>query len=214
MIEFRFTLITDGSSDQILLPVLRWLLRTWLPDAALQGHWVDFGSLPNRPTTLEGKIVRAIQSYPCEILFIHRDAEREPFQQRVDEIEKAYQRAVAHLSDDVLPRVVCVIPVRMSEAWFLFNEDAIRHASGNPNGKSKLQLPPLKEVEHIPDPKRELYALLEKSSQLTGKRLNRFKPAKQVHRIAENIDDFSPLRALTAFQRLESDVKTLIEAML
>jgi len=42
---FRFTLITDGSSDKILLPVLKWLLKTWLPDVSLQERWVDFGSL-------------------------------------------------------------------------------------------------------------------------------------------------------------------------
>jgi len=55
MTAFRFTLITDGSSDKILLPVLSWLLKTWLPDVSLQERWVDFGSLPNRPITLEGQ---------------------------------------------------------------------------------------------------------------------------------------------------------------
>ncbi len=211
MTAFRFTLITDGSSDKILLPVLKWLLKTWLPDVSLQERWVDFGSLPNRPITLEGKIVRAIQTYPCDILFIHRDAEREPFQQRVQEIEKAYQQAKIYLPNDSLPYHICVIPVRMSEAWFLFNENAIRQASGNPNGKIKLHLPAIKEIEDMPDPKKELYALLEHSSELTGRKLKNFNPAKQIHRMAENIDDFSPLRALSAFQRLEADVRTWVE---
>lgn len=50
-------------------------------------------------------------------------------------------------------RVVPVIPGRMTEAWLRLDEAAIRRVAGNPNGRTKLGLPKLHEVESVADPK-------------------------------------------------------------
>jgi hypothetical protein len=39
--------------------------------------------------------------------------------------------------------VVCVVPVRMMEAWLLIDEMAIRRVAGNPNGRIPIELPVL-----------------------------------------------------------------------
>jgi hypothetical protein len=108
----------------------------------------------------------------------------------------------------VIPR--CVIPVRMTEAWLLFDEAALRKAVDNPAGKNPLNLPRLKTLESLPDPKKILYDLLRAASGLKGRQLQKFKPNKFVHQVAESIEYFSPLRQLSAFQALETEIQSLL----
>ncbi|HYU32100.1 MAG TPA: hypothetical protein VEW48_08045 [Thermoanaerobaculia bacterium] len=114
------------------------------------------------------------------------------------------------MADRAEPPTVCVIPVRMQEAWLLFDEAALRLAADNPHGTMALSLPPLHRLEEIPDPKELLFKMLYSASGLRPGRLNRFHPSVRIHRLAELIEDFSPLRGLTAFQALEADLKALV----
>lgn len=211
MNRLRFTLVAEGSSDRMLLPILHWLLSQHYEDLPLDGEWADLARLPNPPRSLEEKIVRGIQFYPCDLLFIHRDADNKTREERIQEIDQAIERARMTLARSSvnypMPRCVCVIPVRMSEAWLLFDIDAIRYAASNPNGTMDLQLPALQDVERLPNPKELLYLLLSSASGLSGRALKRFKPQVGVHRIAGYIQDFTPLHRLDAFQVLNSDIQ-------
>jgi hypothetical protein len=201
MRELTFTLLSDGSSDRALIRVLLWLLREHLPGVALNAQWADLSHLRNPPKTLAERMIRALQIYPCGVLFIHRDAEREPLDKRVEEIRGAMSNAGIHET-----QTICVIPVRMQEAWLLHEEQAIRNASGNKAGKMPLDLPPVRTVEQIPDPKKTLYGLLKTASGLSGRRLQSFHPQSLAHRVSEFIEDFRPLRQLSAFQALECEI--------
>ena len=108
-----------------------------------------------------------------------------------------------------LPPTVPVVPVRMTEAWLLFDENAIRWAASNPNGSDPLPIP-MREVEDLPDPKDVLHEALRVASGLSGRRRQKFNVRDAVHRVGEYIDDFSPLRRLNAFQRLEEDLATAL----
>ena len=99
----------------------------------------------------------------------------------------------------------------MQEAWLLFNEAAIRHAAGNRSGRQSLHLPPFKQLEKLPDPKGELHKRLKQASGLSGRRLKRFPVRQRARRVPEFMDDFSPLRALSAFAALEEDLQQIIE---
>jgi hypothetical protein len=142
-----------------------------------------------------------LRRYPCEWLFIHRDAEKLSWEARYKEIEDA----LAALPN-ALPPVVCVIPVRMQEAWLLFDERAIRSAAGNPNGSYDLKLPRLRDLEGLPDPKTVLHDALRAASGLNARRREQFKPQQAAIRLADVIKDYVPLRELHAFQRLEADM--------
>ena len=50
-------------------------------------------------------------------------------------------------------RVVCVVPVRMQEAWLLIDEAALRRAAGDPNGTQPLAMPDVQRLEELADPK-------------------------------------------------------------
>lgn len=57
----------------------------------------------------------------------------------------------------------------------------------------------------------EPYRLLYEASGLTGRRLKQFSVNERVHRLAEIINDFAPLRALSAFQALETEIQQVVK---
>jgi len=200
----RFTLLTEGSSDQVLIPVLLWTLREH-SSQLFEPQWAELRTLPFPPRTLSAKVQAAVTLYPCDLLFVHRDADRTDRATRVVEISAA-------LRDLADPPAVCVVPVRMQEAWFLFHEMAIRSAAGNPHGRMPLSLPELASVEEIPDPKRLLHELLKTASGLGAHRRKRFSATHRVHRVAEWIDDYSPLRRLSAFRAFETELQEVLKS--
>jgi hypothetical protein len=209
MRELRYTLVTNGSSDTALLPILTWLLRTHGVSCAIQPEWADLRQLRlSKKRGLADRIDRSLNLYPCDLLFVHRDAEREPREKSVDEINGAIEKVGTPHS---VPPAVCVVPVRMQEAWLLFDEAAIRHAAGNRSGRQPIDLPPVRQLEQLSDPKTRLHDCLKQASDLRGRRLKNFPVHKRARRLAELIDDFSPLRALSAFKTLESDLAEVIE---
>lgn len=205
----RCTLVTDGSSDgKILVPILEWLLRAHCPDTGVNVTPIDPLHCVMVPRSLTKKIEFAVKAYPCDYLFVHRDSEGDSPDHRRQEIKKAVEAADIQQS---VPHV-CVIPIRMTEAWLLFDEAAIRIAAGNPNGGVSLEIPPLSRIEDTPDPKHLLHDLLKTASELTGRRRRSFDARRCALLVADRLGDFSPLRQLSAFQALESDVRRIVRA--
>lgn len=199
MRELRFTLVSDGPTDRALIPILRWLLQDLRGEAPLRhAHSEHFGG------NLASRIHFASIAYPCDILFVHRDAENQDPDTRRDEIERAISTRKSRNMD--VSSHVCVIPIRMTEAWLLFDEPAIRSAAGNPNGAIALDLPRPSEVENLPDPKNTLRELLIQASELKGRRRKKFNAGEAVRRVADFIVSFQPLRNLSAFRSLEVDL--------
>lgn len=201
----RYLLITDGSSDACLLHPIDWLLRAcdW---HECVGEWADLRALPESTRTLGDRLRFALAYYSSDVVFVHRDAEGERPEMRIAEIATAIAQLGGSLTH------VCVVPVRMSEAWLLHDEAAIRRTAGKPNGKQQLDLPGLSRIETLADPKSVLRDALLVASGATGRRrkqkLRDFGIMR--HRVAELIEDYSPLRALSAFGRLEYDLRSIL----
>ena len=191
------------------MPILTWLLQQHLPNLPIQSRWADLRRLPRPPRDLGGKIRESLALFPCDLLFIHRDAENASLGDRLNEIRHAVVDANI---DDVIFNFICVVPVRMTEAWLLFDRDAIRQAAGNPNGTVPLQLPRLSDIESLPDPKRVLHRALRTAKEYGTRRRKRFDVNKAVQRVPKCIEDFSPLRSLSAFIALEEEVKRIVES--
>ena len=203
----RFTLVADGASDRALLPVLRWLLRQHCENLPIQPGFSDLRRLRKPPRRLAERIERSIELYPCDLLFVHRDAETESIDKREEEIRAALEESAR----GKMAPVICVVPVRMQEAWLLIDETALRRAAGNPAGSRPLDMPDVTRLEDLPDPKRTLHDLLRQASELHGRRLTKFNRdlGSHAHQVADRIDDFGPLRELAAFRRLEGHVRDL-----
>jgi hypothetical protein len=198
------TLAGDGATDRALRPVLEWFLGQ-LPLLQRRGFTVQVAA-PG--VNLRNRLLRAVQEYPCDVLFVHRDAEREPREKRVEEIRRAVLAAG-------VPACVPVVPVRMTEAWLLIEEGAIRRAAGNPNGDSSLPLPKVASLETVADPKKLLRDCLVGASEKAGRRLQQFERdlPDRVQRVAELISDYSPLRQLPAFRAFESAAREALEQL-
>ncbi len=209
MKPLRYTLVADGPTDRALIPLLTWLLRRNGIGRPIAPQWADLQRLPRRPRGLSERIWRSVDLYPCDLLFVHRDAERQPVAHRVQEIDRAVRDAGTDAPIS-LPPAVCVVPVRMQEAWLLFDEAALRMAAGNPHGSAALELPRVTSLEDVPYPKEILHHLLREASGLSGRRKKNVPVSAHTYRLAELIDDFSPLRILPAFQLLESDISRVV----
>jgi hypothetical protein len=202
----RFTLLSDGASDQALLPILIWSLRRH-GVTAIEPQWADTRRVPNPPRTPGPRIRLCLSLYPCELLFIHRDAEGAPLTARREEIAQA----CGALIDCAVPPWVAVVPVRMMEAWLLNNENAIREAAGNPRGRRELNLPTGREIEGVADPKALLHRAIVEASGLGHRRRRSLNPRQLVYRVAELIDDFAPLDRLPAFVRFNTELRGIVE---
>ncbi|MSP58846.1 MAG: hypothetical protein EXR72_00625 [Myxococcales bacterium] len=183
--------------------MLRWLCGK-ITLAAIEVRWADLRGVPNPPMGLGERLTLAVELYPCRLLFVHRDAENQEPRLRYEEIWGANGTGCSH---------VCVVPVRMQGAWLLHNADALRRAAGRPSSTAPLELPTRRQWEALPDPKGILHQALRTASGATGRRAKKFSPEKAAHRLADLIDDWSPLRQLPAFQLLEADTRAALVAL-
>lgn len=195
-----YTLAADGPSDRVLLPMITWSIKQCDAQPVVE-QWADFGRIPRQPNT-EERLKTAFDLYPCDVLFVHRDAEGQAPDLRRGEIADALRGSSI--------RHVPVIPVRMTEAWLLADETAIRSAAGNPNGTEDLNLPDVRRLEALPDPKAVLHDALTAASGLNARRRSRFSVGRRVQLIPNYIDDYSPLQVLSAFRLLQEDIRELI----
>ncbi|MDL2357264.1 MAG: hypothetical protein QFF03_18575 [Pseudomonadota bacterium] len=198
---FRYTLLADGTSDAVLIPIVNWLLRQHLPGVRIVPAFArDFGKVGN---DLNSRVEAALRHFPCDLLFIHRDAEAMSRDQRLSEIDLVMR----NIDDPYVP----IIPIRMSEAWLLADEDAIRFAAGNASGRIQLHLPGRQRWESLADPKKTLISALGLASGKAGRALDKFKPEKARHLITPRSTSFAALRGLSAFDAFEAGLIIQLE---
>lgn len=210
MYDLTYTLLSEGTTDQALIPIIDWALSEKYPHIAFTPSYADLSLLTKKPETLADKIREAVRLYPCHVLFIHRDTDKQEAQERYEEIENAYRES--GLNAEEFP-YVRIVPKKMTEAWLLIDEMAIRKAAGKPNGRVRLDMPHLHELEGIPDPKARMYDLLRVASDATGRRADKLKKTgANIRNLAQMIKEnggFEPLRNLSAFQDFESGIANL-----
>jgi len=204
MKSVKCTLICDGSSDKMLIPSIKWLLVEYYPNIPFDFEYADTRHIISNSKTFAEKICLALEFYPCDILFIQRDTEKETYTKRLVEIKKHISK-----TDCDLPKIIPVIPQRMSESWLLFDKNAIRKAAANINGNIKLKLPKISQLESLPNPKADLIKLISQATELNKRRLKTFNPYSAIHTLANSIEDYSPLRKLNSFCSLENEIKNL-----
>jgi hypothetical protein len=200
--NITYTLLADGSSDRTLMPIINWTLNQ-IHDIRFVPQFAEL--VPKPALGLQQRASETLKVYQCDLIFIHRDAENSELENRIQEIRGALET--------VATPFVPIVPIRMTEAWLLIDEQAIRNAASNENGRTPLNLPLLKNLENIPDPKSVLFDRLRLASELPPRRLKKFHADGKRHRVSELIKDFSLLRELSAFKQFEKDLEECIEVM-
>src|SRR5262245_4147817 len=142
--SFTYTLTAEGSSDEMLIPLIEWVLARHTTQS-FSGRYADPSVFDDRGRDVTTRVQQAIRYFPCDILFVHRDSDSVSGATRTNEVIEGCRNHVASF--------VPVVPVRMTEAWFLFDERAIRFAADRLRGVTPLQLPTPAEAARRADPK-------------------------------------------------------------
>jgi hypothetical protein len=135
--------VCEGTSDVPLASIVELLYaERGLP---LRLSRPDYQSLQGVGQDVKSKLIAgaSLMDKAFDIAVVHRDADNQGWQARRQEIEQA------HVESGVECSIIPIIPVTMTEAWLLLDEQAIRDVAGNPNGKTSLSLPKAHEAERI-----------------------------------------------------------------
>lgn len=167
----------------MLVPIIQWAIHRLDPEVEILEPLFSVRS---------GSVQDFLHDYDpgVMLIFVHRDAERRTLKERLGEFEMTTRT-------DIVP----LIPVRMSEAWLLFDGMAIAQAAGRPG--SSVPTPRLGDVERMSDPKKRLDELLfAAAGSPSGRRGRNFKRSIVERRVnvAGYIADYSPLEDLRAFR--------------
>ena len=188
--QLTYSVVADGGTDRILVPIIQWAIHRLDPEVEI---------LEPLFSKRSGSVNEFLLNYDPGVMlvFVHRDAENRTLEDRLGEFESTDR-----------PDIVPVIPVRMSEAWLLFDGVAIAQAAGRPG--HPVSTPKLAEAERMSDPKRRLDELLfSAAGSPSGRRGKVFKRSIVERRVnvAGYIADYSPLEALMAFRCFQDQLE-------
>jgi hypothetical protein len=194
-----FAFIGEGPSDAPLVPVLRELVI----DA---GARVATGVPRAYKGTSSDKLDAFVKDGAAEfdLVFLHRDADAPDHVPRRREVERAFAAHGLH--------GVPVVPVQETEAWLLVDEQAIRDVVGRSGGRSRLDLPAVRRIEQVRDPKEILVAACLAAGDTSGRRREREKKRFGQYRrdLLERLDPNGPVSGLESFRRLVTDVRQAV----
>ena len=195
----RFLLACEGQSDAGLIPHIQRLIIESGETEVDGDDWF-------RGSPLANKIRRGLDAAEdakgmVDMLFVHRDADRAGADARFQEIANAVGDVAG------APHYVSVIPVRMTEAWLILDENAIRKAVGKPNGRTPLDLPTPREAERRADPKGILSNAFLAASEATGRRRKKIERdfARLRRQLLVNLPIDGPLAQLTSWAKFRDD---------
>lgn len=183
-------MICDGGTDRALIPIINWAIHRLDPGVEILEP--DFRKR-------QGSLQAFLQKHESNamLIFVHRDSEKETRSERLREFEGVDRQGVVPL-----------IPVRMTEAWLLFDSLAIARAADAPG--ASVVVPSLGSIETLPDPKALLEELLlEAAGNPTGRKRKMFKRRIVSRRVsvASLISDYAPLEQLPAFAAFQAELK-------
>lgn len=202
LMRVSFVLLREGSSDDGLIPHLRVMIND-RGAAEVVGTSRDY----------HGNIAERVQAVlreraPVDLIFVHRDADADDASGRLSEIDRGCLAAG-------FTRYVPIVPIQELEAWLLLDEAQIRAVVGRPSGRVPLALPAPRAVESLASPKERLREGLLAAAEVTGRRREkeRAKFAMRRATLLERLDISGPVRGLSAWQRLESDLDRALASL-
>lgn len=202
--------VREGTSDEPLAEIVEQLFAT--RGVTLRLSNPDLTRLPTEnSSTLASKLRVGLELAEggVDVLVVHRDADTAGRDHRLVEIRSALE--ALGLETPVVP----VIPVRMTEAWLLLDEAAIRRTAGNPRGRTELSLPHHGAIERVADPKSLLREALSAAADLRGRRRREHERRFHAHRrrLLSELDIEGAVTALAGFRALVDDVDAASERL-
>lgn len=206
--KINFVLIGEGTSDlRMLTHIENILIAEGFDEVSGKALLQEYGNPPIGNTVSE-KITAARRQFPNANLFIvHRDADGAGVAARRNEISKAFLDLEPDLSTDY----VCMIPVRMLEAWLLACPRLINRVAGSKFEDSSIKcLPALKQLESKVAAKDLLLEALCEASGVQGGRLASFKKRffEMRARLTEDLEVDGPQNQLPSYAAFRDDLRS------
>jgi hypothetical protein len=202
--------VAEGNSDAPLAAIVESLFL----ESSMTLHLTapDYSLLESRvgkdlPSRVSAGI--ALMGREPDVVVLHRDTDNTDHPKRRQEMEEAVA-ASSHRA-----HLVPVIPVRMTEAWLLLDEHAIRSVAGNPNGREPLDLPTVREAERIANPKETLQHAILTAAAVRGRRRKQLAarfPASR-RRLLDGLSLTGAHSQLEGWKQLAADVRTVASAI-
>ncbi|MGI9002133.1 MAG: hypothetical protein ACR2GH_10740 [Pseudonocardia sp.] len=198
--------VAEGTSDLPLADIV----ETLFLDRGVSLHLSrpDFSLLPKVSKDVGSRLLagRELLHGRVDVVVVHRDADGAGQRARFDEISDAV--AATEISSHLVP----IIPVRMTEAWLLLDEQAIRTVAGNPRGRTTLSLPRHHEVEGVYDPKAVLRQAVLEAASVTGRRRDRLdrRFSENRRQLLERLDPHGPVSRLPSWCSLIAAVDAVL----
>ena len=196
-------LVCEGTSDAPLASHIELLLGN-------HGYGtVDF-NISTDGRRLVDKLRNGLDMAPhYDLIFVHRDADRAGADVRHREITEAVQQVGFD------SQWVGIVPVRMTEAWLILQEQAIRHAVRKAHGRATLNLPTPVEAERMADPKTILdIALLDASDERGRRRKGIQRQLPNLRRqLLESLPVAGPLEQVPSWVRFRDDTVAALQQL-
>ena len=204
----RILFLGEGTSDEGIAVHVERIAEGCGLDVALTVP--DLGLLPLKDRTVRGKL-EAVMTLGAtfDLVVVHRDSDNVDRREREQEIREAVEIAVPECPH------VAVVPVKMTEAWLVLDEVAIRSVAGNPAGRMSLGLPGPREAERIADPKAVLREALVAASGLTGRKRTIFQRgfSHQRRQLLERLDHNGAVQHLPSWRTFVDDLQNAFAAL-
>jgi hypothetical protein len=209
--RIRFALIAEGGTEKPLVRVVDELCRR-AGGTDVTGLWAN--EFLARHATGKGLAtqIQKLLEHQTEInlLFVHKDA---------DAADDAHVRRELEfkISSLACPRTVSIVPIQETEAWLLTDAEALRTVTGNPRGANSLELPKLKHIERLANPKEKLRDALIKAAKPGRQqqliRSNDKTFGKLRRTLLEQLDIDGPVNQLSAWTKLVRDINEAVSAL-
>lgn len=198
----RVLFLGEGSSDEGLVNHIERIADDCGVPILLTTPRMDLLDLPDHSVRGKLDVIRKLGG-EYDLVIVHRDADGDGPEARLEEIEAAVQACA------VTAVCVPVVPVRMTEAWLVLDEPAIRDVAGNPNGRVRLQIPKPSNVERIADPKALLRELLVTASETSGRRRQQFQSRFSHHRrlLLERLTSDGAVSSVSSWLAFDRDLR-------
>lgn len=198
--------VAEGTSEAPLADVVESLFLD--RGASIVLSRPDFTRLGNVPKDVRSRSTAGgrLRRDPPDVVVVHRDADNAGHDERLDEIRTALEGSLPESA------LVPVIPIRMTEAWLLLDEPAIRHVAGNPRGRAPLPLPKRREVERAADPKQILAECLLAAANVSGRKRQQLASRFPQNRrqLLERLDLCGPVRELRAWREMVAAIDSVV----
>lgn len=202
-------LITEGPTD---IRFLESIVRRTFEDIAFEcAQDIDIFVHPLRASktgSFVDYIKRAsnegIISFGIMTLAVHTDADRDTYEERMDNKIMPAQSVLNELNDDYCKLLTPIIPVRMIEAWMLADKELLKSEIGTTKSDGDLGID--RDPERIADPKHVIEEAIRIATENLPKRRQKLSISELYAIIGDTIS-ITELERLDSYRRFQDAVR-------